>query len=351
MTKGVRLGNIVLLRAFVILVLVFGHSMNIYYRPWGIFTPAVDSEFFHTLRNYTDTYLMQLFIFISGYLFFYNIQAKGKYPGFLDLFKDKALRLLVPYIVIALFYLVPIRYAVGYEGYVNDTFLNVLVLKIFLMLDAGSLWFLGMLFGVFIITWFIEKKTNISVFLKIGIYVVLYFGGLLIPPYLQISSALHYLIFFYLGGLGYRYRDRLEPNVPIACISLAVHLIGYLGHRYFSSLDALVFSGFSHVSLLLSSIGGVLFYFFLFSKLAGFTNNMTTAHFLDRNSYGIYLFHEPVIYIVLFYLGKQNMAPVLLVLTSFVLSLSIALAMTLILRRCGLGPVIGEYKNVNMQKN
>ena len=344
MAKGDRFRNITILRAIVILIVVFGHSMSIYCKFWGIFTPAVNSVVFHTIWTYLGTFLMPLFILLSGYLFFYVMQDKGKYAKFSSLFKDKALRLLVPYIVTALFYVVPIRYAIGYKGYVNDTIFNVLVVKILLMLDAGNLWFLGMLFGVFMMAWFFERKTNISALIKIGIYTFLYFASFLIPPYLQISNALYYLIFFYFGGLAFQYRNRVKPSIPVIFVFLAVNLIFYRGYMYLDSIDGLIFSIFKHVSLFLSSVSGMLFYYFLVSRLVKFTNNMTLAHFLDKNSYGIYLFHESIIYIVYFYMGKRSIAPILMVLMCFVLSFSVALAITAILRRCGLSLVIGEYK-------
>ena len=350
-TKAVRFSYISLLRVFATLIVVLGHSMIIYVYKWGIFTPAVSSDAFNILKQYIDTFQMPLFVFIAGFLYYRAVNEKGRYTKLSDLVKEKAYRLLIPYIVISLFYLVPIRYAVEYDGYINNSFLNVLIHKIILMRDAGNLWFLGMLFGVFVITWIIENKTKFNALTKAVLYVFFYFVWVLIPQYLQIHNILHYLVFFYLGGLAYRYRYKLDLKIPVIAVIFAISVICYIGYLYFDAQHGVIYSVCENAAMLFASLNGILFLFALSLKL-GKTKitDKKIVNDIDKNSYGIYLFHEAVIYVVYYFLGKQSIPPVLFVAVNFILGLSAALVITLMLRRCNLGFVIGEKKSANRSR-
>ena len=341
--KSTQFSHITILRTFAILIVVFGHGFIIYQQSWGIFSAAVGSVFFSFLKLYLDTFLMPLFVLVSGYLFYYAINERGKYASFSQLVKYKTFRLLVPYIFVALFYIVPLRYLVGYENYVNQPFLRVLIEKIILMRDNGNLWFLGMLFGISILTWFIEKKTKLHAVVKFGIYAALYFVSLLVPTVLQIDSVLHYMIYFFMGGLLLKKRHKLDWRMPKILILLAVNIIGYIGFLYLDNLDGLILSVCKHMILFVSSLGGVLFYFALALKVnSDKIAENKFVRFIDKNSFGIYLFHEGVIYISYFYLCAQCIAPICLVLINFTVGLTVSLVITEALRRLGLGFVMGE---------
>ena len=143
------LNNISLLRTFAILIVVLGHSMVVYQYNWGIYTPVVKSSFFNALKTYIDTFQMPLFIFISGYMYYYCRKECGKYNNLSKLSFDKIKRLLVPYICVAVMYVLPIRMMTNYIGYYGNNTFERIHKYIITGIDVGHLWYLLAIFDIY----------------------------------------------------------------------------------------------------------------------------------------------------------------------------------------------------------
>ena len=106
-------------------------------------------------------------------------------------------------------------------------------------------------------------------------------------------------------------------------IGIACSIIGILFFNYFLSA--------------LCSVG-LLFSLFV---LVPDRNNIVTD-FISRNSFGIYLFHSPLVYITFTFWSHCN--PLFVVLINFFAFGSLALLLTFIIRRTKLSFAIGEYR-------
>ena len=81
---------------------------------------------------------MELFFSLSGFLFFYTTQKKFKIKSLL---KKKTIRLLIPFLLIGLFYLIPIRFIANYPPYESTSLIRI-IYSFLTVNDCGHLWFL-----------------------------------------------------------------------------------------------------------------------------------------------------------------------------------------------------------------
>ena len=141
MEKTSRNYKIDILRVIAIILVVFGHSIILYSKDWGLYHSIYEVPVLDYLKRIINVVQMPLFFMLSGYLL--NKEVKNKITLFL--FK-KTCRLLIPYILVGFFWLLPIRYLVGYSGYRGTFFLKRYFTDIILARNNGHLWFLISLF-------------------------------------------------------------------------------------------------------------------------------------------------------------------------------------------------------------
>ena len=143
--KLTQLSNI---RALAIFIVVLGHSIILYSSTWGTYETARACPFLDALKSIINVFQMPLFFSLSGFLFAFTHREKR---GFLHLLKSKCLRLLVPFLAVGLFFILPIRFAISYPGYGDASPLQMV--KSFLLLkNMGHLWFLPTLFLIFLLS-------------------------------------------------------------------------------------------------------------------------------------------------------------------------------------------------------
>ena len=97
------LSDIVFLRAISIVFVVAFHAYGMMYA--AAHFPALKDTYYQmyfTLNQCVFINIaMPMFVFVSGYLFAF-LRQRGKYPNFVDLVKNKAKRVLLPYFVFGL---------------------------------------------------------------------------------------------------------------------------------------------------------------------------------------------------------------------------------------------------------
>ena len=340
--KQVYLNNISLLRVFAILMVVLGHSMVVYQYNWGIYTPLVRSSFFNALKTYMDIFQMPLFIFISGYMYYYGKNECGKYKNAGKFSFDKVKRLLVPYICIALLYVLPIRMITSYKGYSGNNVLEVIYKYILTGLDSGHLWYLLAIFEIFIVFYLLESIIN-----KISTpasFIVIACASIIsykFPQVFQISSSIHYFMFFYLGYVirknekNFAYEFKGKKNIILIVTTFVLQFLFLIIYLKISN-NNLIFTLSRNLMYLFSNIFSAIFYFLALStisfKYKGLYNNKTLK-FLDKESFAIYLFHSPLIYIMLKYIANKNISPFLVVPSFFLIILFGSLGISYVIKR------------------
>ena len=213
--KTKRLDDIAVLRVFCILVVVLFHCYQMMYAA-GHFSNSVEmyKELYYVpVQCGVINVGMPLFVYISGYLFKFLLQ-QGKYPTWKNLLQKKGIRILLPFFVFGLFFMV------STNGWHPQTLLTG---------DYWHLWFLPMLFWSFIIGYGLNRaQCDVRIELLI---LVFFFVGRLVPPLLPMWFGLHsisrWFYWFYLGMLSYKYRDFVFDNlggVKFAWILLFISL-------------------------------------------------------------------------------------------------------------------------------
>lgn len=321
-TKDYSIDN---LRALAILIVVLGHSIILYSHSWNLYTASNNVEFLDSLKSIINLIQMPLFFSISGYLYYYS----HKHTNFLKLLTKKAKRLLVPYCMIAIFWMIPIKKIVGYAGFKNKTFIDIFIN------ENGHLWFLPCLFLIFCFTYLLLQITNkLNVSEKISgliLIVVSYFCSYffyLLPTFLGseiIRSAFINWIWFSVGYIMHVYKNRVDI-IKSKNIKWIIMIIGLL-----LSIFLIYNNRFSRIT-------SIILVFLLYISIPNNTGKI--MQFLSKNSFGLYLFHSPLIYLTFTYFS--NASPVLVVGLNFAVFGLVAAVMTVLVRKLKLGFIIGE---------
>ena len=317
--KDYRINN---LRAIAILLVVFGHSIILYQNDWSLYSPPASVPFLNFVKELIDIIQMPLFISLSGFLFYFTY----KRTSFFELIKKKASRLLVPYYFIGIFWMLPIRLLIGYPRYQGLNIVEIIIQKILMCEDNGHLWFLPFLFLCFILSWAINRicerlglNKKISGILLFAIGFILYLEWWRIPenvPFGELFRSVGiWYIWFTFGYFLNEYKGILMKKfhkynwfIVICGILLAVtEVIGI--HSYLV---------FTRIVLVIS----------LYLIIPPDINKVAT--FLSDNSFGIYLFHSPLVYITFSFFADAN--SVFVIALNFLVFGALSVYITIVLR-------------------
>ncbi len=201
--KKKRLCYVDIARAFAIISIVLGHTI-------------VHSEHLGTLFKLLYSFHIALFFMISGFIF----KIKDN-ESFLSFFKRKFLRIMIPYFIWALAFLIPYMLFGGSIGNKLDvpSSFNLKTMLFNTLYGNGNmnalkqntaLWFLPALFSMEIIYYFIIKflKKHNDVKIKVFVPIIIVAGFLsdiflnkfIILPF-GINTVLNIGVFFYVGYL------------------------------------------------------------------------------------------------------------------------------------------------------
>lgn len=318
-----KLNDVILLRVFTILIVVLGHSMIVYSSNWSTFELYMGSTFFNNLKVYIDIFQMPLFIFVSGYVYYFNRVEIGKYQNKFRFIKGKFIRLLIPYFSIAIFYVIPVRFLIDYNSYQGKSFLELLIKNVLLGEDIGHLWYLPSLFTIFIVFYLFEnyiRKFSL-------IFGLLFFIGISIlsgffPSIFFIQKSLNYLLYFYVGFKMRELVQEKEYTVDAVLISVlfVLQFIGIFFSIAIAGQNSSMLNGLVLLFNKLGSLSSVLFFYTVFKKISIKNESLTDKKgikYLDKNSFQIYLFHSPIVYVVLYFIQDYVINPFIVVAATF----------------------------------
>ncbi|WP_367179564.1 acyltransferase family protein [uncultured Winogradskyella sp.] len=324
-----------LLRAVGITLVVLRHSFSPFRNSWDVSKYYEYNIIADFIGRYTSTISMPLFVFISGYIYFFLRNNYNKYSSFKILFEKKSRRLIVPYLILAPFYI-----------WVFLDYNSVLSFLSHLWVGAGHLWFLLMMFVMFLLYYKFEtylcKHYVFSIILGVFLYlIVLPLNYFHLQP---LGLVARYFIFFQLGNLFNKNSTVILSFLKgkVLCIFLT-HLVLFV--IYFCSIkffdNKYIQFSINQVLLVLS----ILSLFFIY----GFLNVIITKHdnlvqkikptisFINHNSYYLYLIHEPLLKIFFTFLFVQNLPIILAISLAFVSSMTISLILGSLLMKLKIG--------------
>jgi len=287
-----------------------------------------------TLANvafYLNSFHIYTFVFLSGYLFYYLYVEQQKYQKFTSFVVKKAKRLLVPYIFVCLLWVIP--FFVFFGGYYTD-----ILHKFILGESPEQLWFLLMLFGVFIVFYIvyqIQKKLTEKLKIKFPVLILLLCFilpvisvaiGKYIPNIYRIWSIGRFFPVFVLGF--YTRQGCVYKQLYIDKISLCIYLVLQILLFIFSDYIPHTFSG-ELLRFLVQQVYHLLGAFTIFHLLAYIIPNIFIKT-LSKTSFGVYLFHQQIICLILF-LTVPKLSPYLITLLCFIGSYTVSGIITYLL--------------------
>lgn len=309
-----KLSYINILYVIGMIFVVMGHATLNYLGNWGPIN-LIASPISVSINRYIYSFHMPLFFFISGYVFRYNIK-NGNYQTFNILLNKKFNRLIVPYLLVGLFYLIPFKFIFGY---INLNEIPKAILNIIIGRNVSQLWYLLCLFNIFILYYFIKDYINknidnqLIIFLSVLVMIGVNALNLVIPDIFQLKAVTTYILFFHLGYITYK-------NKYITFILNKNSIIIYICHIGFYLLSIFIkIPGGSFINKIIGCYGYLHLAYYLSNKYK--FNNYKIFNIMNKYNFEIYLFHQQIILVLLQSYKFRSMNPIVVVLLTFILSI------------------------------
>lgn len=335
--KQQYLYDVAILRPIAIISLMVYHSFIPFIHGWESQPEGyVDIDIYWWLCKGSFSCLMELFVFISGYVFAFSLKKKGLQLA--AIVKNKLKRLYLPCIIFSAIYLLLFS---------NVREISTYQILISLLEGAGHMWFLPMLFWVTIIC-FCVYKARINNYSKLIVCFILCVISI-VPIPLGLSRAFYYAPFFMIGMLMYDVDDSIllpfVTNKRMIVIWLSFIVLFITGTIIQSNLipplsntDTRLLKSFkleiqTMIRLLYALIG--VFAFFLSAKrllFVGYKVPLTIVKF-NACCFGIYLFHQFILKFVYFYTPlPMILGPYFLPWVGFIIAFLFSWLLTIIFR-------------------
>lgn len=214
--SGLLLTDVAIIRPLLIVLLVFYHAFAIYSGAWEPIAGYPDIPAYWWLDKLSFSFMLETFVFLSGYVFGYQVRVKGESKlKAKALFWGKFKRLIIPSMVFSLLYIIIFKD-------ITQSFTKTLYEVVG---GYAHMWFLPMLFWCFVGTWVIELLR-----LKPGlVFPVLVVCSLLsfVTLPLQMTHTLYFMLFFYAGYYIKRNDVRIDKlfNLKYLALSIGIFLL------------------------------------------------------------------------------------------------------------------------------
>ena len=340
--EEVMLRELEYLKIIGILLVVIGHCVSIYTGGWIIISP-VSSPIYGLIASYVYTFHVPMLVFVSGAIYYYCRINKGKYNNLKGLIINKFKRLIIPFLFIGILYSIPIKYIIGM---VDGNIINNI--KSFILgLNTGHLWYLLMLFNIFIIFYLYEKfilNKKYSIILNLILFSILYMSSGFFTNIFQINRSIQYSIFFYLGYEFFRSKDKLSLKLEklkarniliimpiLVVISLLLILVSKMN---LSNMMANIL--FSLINVVIAMVCITICYLIVYLINSRVKNKIIKEkrdkliNIIGKYTFNIYLLHEPIIFIILYFIADKYINPNIVVMLCLSISVSVSILISII---------------------
>ncbi len=298
--------EVAVLRPLAIFLLIVVHSFTVFNGSWHPFDGYVDVQAYSWIARFCN-FMLPLFVFISGYVFSFQINTLKKRGNLASFIKKKFKRLLIPSIFFSIIYFYILL--VEKPSSLWESFLSIIS-------GVGHLWFLPMLFWVFLFAFFITSLKIDEKWKLLAVFAVsLFFWFINYFPYnLRIGLALYYLFYFYLGYFVYLHRNTFRLNWQRWLRAILFVFVVSFTLNYFYIVDisvegggvarkALVYLLQTFITIATFSSQILLTYLLIFKKLNsdGITNIPTQLYLLNSLCFGIYIYQQFILQILYYY--------------------------------------------------
>lgn len=271
------------LRVCSMLLIVLFHSMCFYTGTWWYLRSEI-VPLWRVISSPTVKIGLTTFVFISGFLYGYMYLERGKYRNVQSFLIKKFRRLLIPYFFWGILMIV-------FMPKVQITWINMFT-------GVCHLWFLMMLFDIFVLMILFNHLTRVEFSTKYIDFTIIIVSFLLLYVWknitihhyvLGIEATLYYLPAFLVGFYYAKYR-RDNNNKGIAFSLFLIGIMALFVLSLFDYSDTLY-----RVPAIIVSLSAMILLknFSISSYQSNVLNN------LDKNSMGIYIFNQIVVFILL----------------------------------------------------
>ena len=288
------------LRGVVILLVLLGHSLYMAagggYGGLSYFDLIQGDEAMNVnnaLQLFVDMiygFHMPLFMMISGAVYMYTRKEINTLKEVGAFILKKAKRLLIPFVLVTIFWQIPLKYI---SGYFQDDIIKNAVMGQLLLFGNSHLWFLVVLFIIFVAVAFIEylNLSRISIFIAGACFIMGYFleGNM-------VFLSLQYGLWFLLGVcFEKRIRSRIEGKkfylLKAIIFGIVYVVVFFVGKQF-------IYEGFfKYIYTIITGIVGSLFILyitFVFEKL-----HWSVFEKIGNISFDLYLYSDSLNYVIL----------------------------------------------------
>lgn len=189
------------LRPILALMVIIFHAFIIYGGGWTQPEGYIDIPIYGSLAGFIYNGMLETFVFISGYVYFYCVTTKKHQYTFCSLVKAKFKRLILPAWL----------WSIIYYLMIDNSVTGAQIFKMGGVI--GHLWFLPMLFWCFLLVYLLEKYIKNYNTILVLCLVLSIISWLPLP--FQISKSFYYLFYFYLGRLFITHRDSIAKYIRL----------------------------------------------------------------------------------------------------------------------------------------
>lgn len=329
--KQKELSNCTFVKTVLMLIVVIYHCTVFWTGSWFDKEPVCAAQPLSWISRWMQSFHIYGFTLVSGYLFYFLKIEQEKYQKFGSFVANKAKRLLVPYAVVSVAWVIPVT-SVFFPFDIGGTLKNYLF-----GLSPSQLWFLLMLFFVFVLFYpfsrFFAEHDVWGGLVALAFYGAGLVGTLCFPNVFQFFTACSYIPFFWIGFKLRQRGSELLRKIPVF-IWLAIDILLFIFVEYLKRVDGRIFAlltiGFSFAL----RIFGALMVFFVLQKLANLVKWKGSKVFLlfSKSSMPVYLFHQQLIYFVIYWLnGVLN--PYVHAMLNFVIAMTVSLVISYVLMK------------------
>lgn len=261
--------------------------------PTGV-SPVYNSVFFSGLRYlsaWVYRFHIPLFFMLSGSVYFL-----GQQYAFKELVFKKLRRLVVPFILCGLLFMIPLKTIGGYYS-VQDYFkVNTAFLS---GKEMGHLWFLTSLFWCFIVFYGLKALLRSALPVFAATLLLYLFHDRVAFHFFEFSFSMQYVLFF---AAGY-YFNKTEPFFEKSRYGAALCFLGLL----ILNIADTRLHFLPPVFFIFAGCGLVYSFAFALCRPAFAVADSAVFKKLVRHTMNIYLFHDPLMYLILYFFIKEDL--------------------------------------------
>ena len=333
--KEKELDNLTYLKTIMTILVVLYHSCLFFKNNWFTYVePVYSANYIIYFASWLATFQTRTFTMISGFLYYYLKNIKGKYNDPKKDIKKRFKRLIIPLFCASIFWAIPFN-IIFFKPNLWSIIKNYL-----LMYQPSQLWFLPMLFIIFclFIFWgkklkYTKKELIIVSSCSITLGFILYSLHI---NYFQISRSILYISYYYLGCYlaKRRIENNLQFNLKKSIIILLSCIIVYIIFQFIQNYNIkLINVTIDYIMNFISLLEVYAIYVLsniFFNSLKIKKRKVCSA--LETNGMGIYIFHQQLIFLTILLLNGR-VHPIIQVLLSWIICLSISTIISMILKK------------------